>query len=56
MTKVNNHKLQRGSNKTENNMDHVPIVDSLNNDNAFSDNGLENTLLLEKSIKNEKSK
>jgi hypothetical protein len=56
MTKVNNHKLQRGSNKTENNMDHVPIVDNLNNDNAFSDNGLENTLLLEKSVKNEKSK
>ena len=56
MTKVNNHKLQRGSNKTENNMDHVPIVDSLNSDNAFSDNGLENALKLEDSVKNEKSK
>jgi hypothetical protein len=56
MTEVNNHKLQRGANKTNNTMDHVPIVDSLNSDNAFSDNGLENSLLLEESVKNEKSK
>jgi hypothetical protein len=56
MTKVNNHKLQRGSNKTKNTMDHVPIVDRLNSDNAFSENGLENALLLEESVKNEESK
>jgi hypothetical protein len=37
-------------------MDHVPIVDSLNSDNAFSDNGLENALQLEESVKNENSK
>ncbi|MBT2699927.1 hypothetical protein J7E79_21415 [Bacillus sp. ISL-40] len=55
MIKVNNHKLQRGSNKTDNTMDHVPIVDNLNSDNAFSDNGLENALLLEESVKNKKS-
>jgi hypothetical protein len=56
MTKVNNHNLQRGSNKTDNTMDHVPIVDNLNSDNAYSDNGLENAQLLEESVKNGKSK
>lgn len=46
---------QGNSPDTDHNLDHASITNSLDNDNAFSENGLENNRLLNKAVNQQKS-